>query len=220
MRKTDKIYDENGEIIYSIYKWENLENGMVYFGKTIRDPLVRKIEHVSRIGKSNYYLHRAIASYTLEKFKFEVIFQCKSLDVLRQTEMDFIAAHNSNNKKYGYNLTAGGDGGETPNEETRLKKSLALKGKKTGPQSKEIIEKRVKALNAFYAENESVLLGIHRPKEISLKQAKFNTQEAIDNLELLKRQVYKQKELCEIFNCCENVLTKVFRRRGIYSIFK
>lgn len=42
MEEKDKLYNQNGEKIYSIYKWTNLKNGKFYFGKTERNPEIRK----------------------------------------------------------------------------------------------------------------------------------------------------------------------------------
>ncbi len=73
--------------------------------------------------------------YGYSNFKIEIIEKIQN-NKLNQQEKYWIAFYESNNSKYGYNMTEGGEGGDTwtnnpHKKETAKKISLALKGKHT-----------------------------------------------------------------------------------------
>lgn len=110
-----------------IYKITNLINGKIYIGK-------------DTVSDKNYYgsgllIKRAIDKNGIENFKKEIIEECKNNDELCIREKYWIEKYNSNNLEIGYNISKGGDGGDTfsnnPNKEKiRLKISNARRGKK------------------------------------------------------------------------------------------
>lgn len=129
-----------------IYKITNKINNKIYIGqvynKTIYDRFERHIKEANYNSKS--YLCRAITKYGSENFTCELIDTAKNLQELNQKEIYWIAYYNSTNKKIGYNLTPGGDGGNTylckSKEEMKIIKkkiSKANKGINNG-QSKQI----------------------------------------------------------------------------------
>ena len=94
-----------------IYKITNLINQKIYIGqsKNIED---RWRAHRSRPFQSNAAqyespLYKAIRKYGLKNFSFQVIEEC-TIKELNQKEIYWIAYYHSNDKKYGYNLTEGG----------------------------------------------------------------------------------------------------------------
>lgn len=96
-----------------IYKITNIKNNKIYIGKST-DIKRRWKEHI-RHSKDEHKrkkcpLHMAINKYGKDLFKFEVIEECK-VDVLDEREMYYIKLFDSKNKKKGYNITNGGDGG-------------------------------------------------------------------------------------------------------------
>lgn len=108
-----------------IYKITNLINGKIYIGKQVRN-------------NPNYYgsgliIKQSIQKYGKENFSKDIICECESLDELNEKEIYWIEKLNAIEK--GYNITKGGDGGDTttnhPNKyEIIEKRRLANKGKK------------------------------------------------------------------------------------------
>lgn len=97
-----------------IYKITNLINNKVYIGqvynKSIEDRFNR---HCNEAKKSKSYIARAINKYGKVNFKIEQIEECYSKQELDNREKYWIAYYNSTNSSFGYNLTLGGDGGNT-----------------------------------------------------------------------------------------------------------
>ena len=115
-------------MIYSIYI-VRFKNSKVYIGMTSRKLKSRKLEHesISRSDKGNYF-HNALKKY--KNVKWEVIYQSKDFDHIKEMETKFIKLYKSNIRKFGYNLTLGGEGilGLKHKKETILK--LIAAGKK------------------------------------------------------------------------------------------
>ena len=135
-----------------IYKITNKINNKIYIGqvynKSIYDRFNRHIKEASSNSKS--YVDRAINKYGSENFICELIDTANSLQELNQKEIYWINYYNSTNKNIGYNLTPGGDGGNTylcktkeELDEIKHKISINNTGKNNG-QSKQI-----KALNVI-----------------------------------------------------------------------
>lgn len=88
-----------------IYKTTNIVNGKIYIGQD-------KYNNPSYIG-SGKILNLTIKKYGLENFKKEVIEECESKELLNEREKFWIDYYNSTNRKIGYNIALGGDGGDT-----------------------------------------------------------------------------------------------------------
>ena len=138
-----------------IYKITNKINNKIYIGqvynKTIYDRFKR---HIKEAHPSSFsYIDRAIYKYGKENFKCELIDIAETLQELNQKEIYWISYYNSTNKKIGYNLTKGGDGGNTylykTSEEMdfiKHKISISNSGKNNG------MSKQIKALNIITKE--------------------------------------------------------------------
>ena len=131
-----------------IYKITNKINGKVYIGQTKKTIEERFQEHLKKAKiHTNRYLYDAMNKYGYENFIVSQIEKCPDNN-LDEREIFWIAFYQSNNKLYGYNMTAGGGGGNTwinnpHKEETSKKISQTNKGKhkKTPEQIKIFIEK-------------------------------------------------------------------------------
>jgi len=120
------------EIIMAyIYKISNNINGKFYIGKTTRKTINRRWwEHQQNIKKVNYRhpLYDGMRHYGLDNFSLEIIEECEK-NILDEREIFWIQKLNPS-----YNLTDGGEGGDTftnkpeyMKEETRKKLSEASK---------------------------------------------------------------------------------------------
>ena len=133
-----------------IYKITNKINNKIYIGqvynKSIQDRFNR---HIKEANPNNPILvDRAIYKYGKDNFVIEQIDEATSLEELNQKEKYWIKYYNSTNRKIGYNLTEGGDGGNTylcktkkEMEEIKHKLSIANFGKNNE------MSKAIKALN-------------------------------------------------------------------------
>lgn len=101
---------------YWLYKIENIKNHKKYVGITTNiNPKKRWLRHISDAYNVNNQrfkclLSRAIRKYGSNQFYFIILNEYSSFEELIQAEVEFIAKFNSNNTKYGYNLTNGGEG--------------------------------------------------------------------------------------------------------------
>lgn len=110
-----------------IYKITNLINKKIYIGKdTTSDP--------------NYYgsgllINRAFKKYGKEHFTKEVIDETDNYEELSKKEIYWIEKYNSTNRRIGYNISKGGDGGDVftnhPDLEL-IKEKISKNNPKTG----------------------------------------------------------------------------------------
>lgn len=158
-----------------IYKITNLVNGKIYIGK-------------DTVSDINYYgsgvlIKRAIEKYGIQNFKKEILEECISNNELCMKEKYWIEYYNSTNLEIGYNISKGGDGGDTlsnnPNLEIiKSKISNVRKGKKYEDlfsidkvrQYKEKLGK--KTSERLKGKTLEELYGIEKAKEIKEKQSK------------------------------------------------
>jgi group I intron endonuclease len=147
-----------------VYKIVNKVNLDFYIGKTIKDVNSRFKQHclLSASG-SDTHLHRAIRKYGQDNFQVEII-EYKTSDLLNEGEMRWISYLSPP-----YNMTKGGDGGDTSlsenykrymnvrsemvsgelnpfygkrhTEETKQKISLKKMGTTVSPETKEKMSK-------------------------------------------------------------------------------
>lgn len=116
-----------------VYLITNLVNGKHYIGKTVQ-PLERRWgQHLSdaRCGSQTYFLD-AIRKHGAGAFSIVPLISILVTDPqLKEQEKFWIRQFNSNDPRYGYNLTAGGDGslGCRHSVEARRKMSASRKGK-------------------------------------------------------------------------------------------
>ena len=109
---------------YKIYCHLNKINGKRYIGQT-------KTSVQKRWGHNGYeYTHKspnslfakAINKYGWNNFEHQILFENLTKEEADQKEIELIAFYKSNNKNYGYNLTAGGNS-NTLNEEQKEQRS-------------------------------------------------------------------------------------------------
>ena len=92
-----------------VYKFTNKVNGKIYIGKTI-DWKRRKRDHRRSAKNPKYYFGRALRKHGWDNFEIEILIDNIPEDESSKLEIKFIQVHKSNNSKFGYNQTLGGEG--------------------------------------------------------------------------------------------------------------
>ena len=93
---------------YSVYKYTS-PTGKIYIGQTCRPMKVRAGSNgINYRGCKLFY--RAIMKYGLSNFTVDIVASDLSFGEANWLEKYLIAYYHSNEKKYGYNITGGGDG--------------------------------------------------------------------------------------------------------------
>jgi group I intron endonuclease len=112
-----------------IYKVTNTQTNKVYIGQTTLPLKGRRQGHYDTAKKPSCktYFGRTLLKYPIECFIWEEIDRADNIAVLDEKERYWISFCKSTDKTYGYNLTAGGCSGGTPNEDLRKRLSEANK---------------------------------------------------------------------------------------------
>jgi group I intron endonuclease len=94
-----------------VYCALNKKNNKIYIGYT-ETSLYRRISshyYCSRNNFSNNFFKNALSKYDKKDFEWYILFISNDLKELKNKEMEFIKKFKSNNKKYGYNSSSGGE---------------------------------------------------------------------------------------------------------------
>lgn len=135
---------------YIIYRLTSPSNKS-YIGYTSKLINFRFNQHIYGynyyVSNKKYYgstkLYKAFKKYGHENFVKEIIGQFQTKEEALQFEINMIKKYNSINE--GYNIAVGGQGGSKPvSEETKLKMSIAAKGRILSEEHKENISKACK----------------------------------------------------------------------------
>ena len=120
---------------FLVYVHINKVNGKRYYGITSQKP---KQRWKNGKGYKNQHFANSISKYGWDGFDHIIIARDLTEDEAKWLEVEMIAAHNTNDKRYGYNFTEGGDGakGYVPSEEVRRKLSDSHKGKPSARKGK------------------------------------------------------------------------------------
>ena len=118
---------------YCVYMHVNNVNGKRYIGITMRDPLKRWRAGWGYYG--NKHFMSAILKYGWDEFSHEVLYSDLDFETASKIEMDLVKKYRSNECKYGYNRSIGGEQPAkghkfVPTSETIRKMSEAHKGRK------------------------------------------------------------------------------------------
>lgn len=102
------------DVISGIYKIENTENHKIYIGQS-NNIYGRWYDHQNDLNTNkhhNAHLQRAWNKYGEDKFDFSILEIC-DISLLNEREMFWINTTKSYNRTNGYNLTVGGEGGRS-----------------------------------------------------------------------------------------------------------
>lgn len=128
---------------FCVYTHTNKTNGKVYVGLTSMKP-----EERWRNGNGYHkgtYFRNAIDKYGFDNFEHEIIKSGLTKDEASYWEQYYISFYNSTDRRYGYNMSTGGEhGGHLQTDETKKKiseNSVGFKGRKHSEQSIEKMRK-------------------------------------------------------------------------------
>lgn len=104
--------------MYTVYCHENKSNGKLYFG--ITKTSTRRRWSKGKGYKTQHVFGRAIEKYGWDGFEHIILYTGLSEAEAKQMEIDLIREFRTQDRRYGYNITAGGDdtpivrGGDSP----------------------------------------------------------------------------------------------------------
>ena len=93
---------------WCVYMHTNKINGKKYIGITSY-PTIKRWGTKGQ-GYKTQYFNRAITKYGWDNFEHEVLFNFLEEKIAKEKEIELIAKYKTKDKRFGYNLTDGGDG--------------------------------------------------------------------------------------------------------------
>ena len=130
--------------MYTVYM-HKCTNGKVYIGITSRRPKARWVCGNGYIKNEHFY--RAIQKYGWENIEHIIVEQNLSKNDAAELEIKLIKEYKSNDYKFGYNMSSGGEfggSGVIVSQETRAKLSQKRKGRKLPEYVKNKISESLK----------------------------------------------------------------------------
>lgn len=154
-----------------IYKITNKINNKIYIGKTIKSIEERFDAHIKCAkNKINRHLYDSMNHYGYENFEVTLVEKCATIEHLNERERYWVAEFDCLTPR-GYNMTLGGDGGNTllkwsEEDKRRLwrKQAKTRTGKKRSDDARKRISEAAKIRESTRTENDR--------KEISNKTSK------------------------------------------------
>ena len=131
------------------------KDGRRYIGITSNNPK-RRWDN-GRGYKSNKLFYNYINKYGWNSLQHIIIKNNINEIEAKQLEVELIKKYNTQDKKYGFNLTGGGDSGYSPCEETRLKMSIARKKRVISEETKRKTSESLKGnKNHFFGKHHTI----------------------------------------------------------------
>ena len=150
---------------YKLYCFTNLINGKQYIGITKQDVDKRwkngtGYKKPTRIGS-------AIAKYGWDNFEHFILYQGIDKDTAIMFEQFLIEEFNTNNSKFGYNLTGGGEGTPELSEEARLRRIAILTGRPVSEETRRKLSEGNKGKHNPSAETRAKISAANKGKVMS-----------------------------------------------------
>lgn len=130
--------------MYTVYM-HKCPNGKVYIGITSRNPKARWMRGNGYIKNEHFF--RAIQKYGWENIEHNIIKENLTKKEAAELEINLIKQYNSNDYRFGYNMSSGGEfggSGVVVSQETRKKLSEKSRGRKMPEYAKTKISESLK----------------------------------------------------------------------------
>lgn len=197
--------------MFVIYKAE-FPNGKVYIGKS-KDFNSRKIKHSYSTRYYNTKLTNAINKYGFDSIKWDIIFETEDPLLINTKEKEFIVKYDS--IKNGYNISTGGDGGDTISNNYRRTEIIKQRLKSYGHNPENYIEISEIIGNLIlddYIKNKASIRELSRKYKISRQRLtrfllKNNIQIDIDKAVEINSKTFDSEYIDKIINLYEMGLT-------------
>lgn len=200
-----------------VYVIFNTCNGKCYVGKS-DNPRIRWRNHVYASEKGyDKYLYHSMRLYGVNAFEFKTIQELSSRKEALDSERYWVKFFKSNDCEFGYNLTAGGDGILECSEETRLKKSLSMRGCIITPEHRRKIGvANSRALRGVKHSPERNARKAERQRGSKNSSAKLNEQQVVEIKQLLQRAEITQGNIAKMFGVSLSTI-KCIRNGKLWS---
>lgn len=126
---------------YTVYMHVNKTNNKKYIGITKQKPEIRWSN--GNHYRSSPHFYSSIKKYGWDGFEHLILFENLTEESAKNKEVKLIRENHSNNRKYGYNCTIGGEGtkGHKHTKEAREKMRIARLGKVPSLETREKMRK-------------------------------------------------------------------------------
>lgn len=151
-----------------IYRTTNLVSGKKYIGKHHREEPTVDYNYLG----SGLLIEKAINKHGKENFVLEVLDWAESKNELNELERYWIAYFNAVNSKDFYNLTHGGEGFGSGNENPNWNKEV----------SQETRTKISKSLKGRFSGDKNPMYGVRLPKELLGMYGRRHTRDSIEKM--------------------------------------
>lgn len=111
-----------------VYK-HTFPNGKIYIGITSLDDPAQRWKNGQGYNRNNA-MRSAIKKYGWNNIKHDIVFRNVSREDACRFEQELISLYQSNDRRYGYNFTSGGEKGCIFSEESKRKLSNSRKGQR------------------------------------------------------------------------------------------
>ena len=231
------IYTENRK--WTVYCHTNKINGKKYVGITSRSVKSRWRKNGKGYSDKRYF-GKAIRKYGWDNFTHEIIAENLTESEAKSLEVLYIGMWNTKDRKYGYNLTDGGDGtlGVKISDKERERRRLAMIGNQNtkGYVPSEETREKLRNANTGKRHNDEARIKMHnaqlgnkkwlgkKHKDISKKLISENNpnRKSIKCLET-KEVFYSIKEASKHFSISESAISTAIKenrklRKGLTFI--
>lgn len=161
--------------MYTVYMHEHRENGKKYIGITSQD--VNKRWGNGKHYKRSSYFRNAIEKYGWDMFRHDILYTNLTFEEACCLEKELIAKYKSNDRRYGYNNSTGGEKSSLGNhhklsEETKKKMSVAKRGVPRPKHCRRPSEEAIQKLQACNEKRKKVVVCLETGEEYnSLREA-------------------------------------------------
>lgn len=153
--------------MYFVYKHTS-PSGKIYIGITCQNPEKRWLNGNGYTG--NDYFMKAIHKYGWNNFKHEILFSGLTKDEACRKEIELISKYKSNQRKFGYNISAGGECTTKGLHWKYTDEQRKRRGGKNHPMyGKHLSEEQINHLRQLNSGENHPQYGTHRSDETKIK---------------------------------------------------